>query len=99
MILKFIKQLSFVGKWSCQVLLEIRFVAKFPSLLCVQNVLFLQVWTCQNVQKSTSSKISHFCRSGPVKISKKILRAKVFIFAGPDLLKLPKKYLEQNVSF
>ena len=97
-ILKFIKQLSFVGKWGCQVFLEIRFVAEFPSLLCVQNVLFLQVWTCQNAQKSTWNKISHFDRSGAVEISKKVLAAKFLILTGPDLLKFPKKYLEQNFS-
>ena len=43
--------------------------------------------------------MSHFDRSGPVEISKKVLGAKFLIFTGPDLSKFPKKYLEQKLSF
>ena len=37
------------------------------------KVSFLQARSCQNFQKSSLTKISHFYRSGPVKISKNIL--------------------------
>ena len=74
-------------------------LSKFPKRYLEQNFLFLQVRTCRNFQKGTCSKISHFCRSRPVEISKKVLAAKFLIFAGPDLSKFPKKYLQQNMSF
>ena len=73
-------------------------LSKFPKRYLQQNFSFLQVRTCRNFQKGTCSKISHFCRSGPVEISKKVLAAKFLIFAGPDLSKFPKKYLQQNFS-
>ena len=73
-------------------------LSKFPKRYLQQNFSFLQVRTCRNFQKGTCSKISHFCRCGPVEISKKVLAAKFLIFAGPDLSKFPKKYLQQNFS-
>ena len=74
-------------------------LTKFPKKYLEQNFSFLQVPTCQNLQKSTSRKISLFCRSGPVEISKKVLAAKFLILTGPDPWKFPKKYLEQNFSY
>ena len=74
-------------------------LSKFPKRYLQQNFSFLQVRTCRNFQKGTCSKISHFCRSGPVEISKKVLAAKVLTFEGPDLSKFPKKDFEQNFSF
>ena len=45
-------------------------LSKFSKKLFDQNFSFLQVPTCENFQKYTLTKISHFCRSGPVKIFK-----------------------------
>ena len=74
-------------------------LSKFLRKYLEQKISFLQVRTSQNFQKSTCSKISHFDRSGPVEISKKVLGAKCLILTGPDLSKFPKKYLEQKLSF
>ena len=60
-------------------------LSKFQKMCFDQNFSFLQVRTCRNFQKSDFTKISHFCRSGPVKISKNVLGLKFLIFAGPDL--------------
>ena len=70
----------------------------FKKVPGAKNLIFAGL-DCRNLQKGTWSKISHFDRSGPVEISKKVLRAKFLIFEGPDRSKFPKKYLEQNVSF
>ena len=48
-------------------------LSKFAKMYFDQNFEFLQVRTCQNFQKHTLTKISHICRSGPVKIFKNIL--------------------------
>ena len=68
-------------------------LSKFLKKYLDQNFSFLQVRTCQNFQKCAWTKISHFCRSGPVEIYKNVILPKFIVFAGPDLSKFPKKVL------
>ena len=74
-------------------------LSKFPKMYFEQNCSFLQDRTFRNFQKCTLNKIAHFCRTGRVEISKKVLGPKCLIFAGPDLSKFSKTYFHQNFSF
>ena len=74
-------------------------LSKMSKIKFGQNFTFLQVWNCRKCQKWNLAKISHFCRSRPVKNVKNEIWPKTYIFAGPDLSKMSKMKFGQNFTF